>query len=168
MTGDLKIAVTAPLFVPSHMHTDPHTPQKDTSTETHMLLRHTQGKDSTYAHSDTPPRCIATLEWTGTQTCAHRYSQAHTKDTQTHAGTRPFTHACTGIQTREHTKGRCKAHPQCGQWPTLPAIPGTHSHRTITMALGWTQPKGPGESIAQGLLAALKTCPRRDPSAGRN
>lgn len=48
MTGDLKIAVTAPLFVPSHMHTDPHTPQKDTSTETHMLLRHTQGKDSTY------------------------------------------------------------------------------------------------------------------------
>ena len=35
MTLDLKIAVTAPLLVTSHMHTDPCTLYKDATTETH-------------------------------------------------------------------------------------------------------------------------------------
>ena len=157
MTGDLKIAVTAPLFVPSHMRTDPHTPQKDTSTETHMLLRHTQGKDSTYAHSDTPPRCIATLEWTGTQTCAHRYSQAHTKDTQTHAGTHPFTHACTGIQTREHTKGRCKAHPHTASHPR-DSQPQNHNH-----GIGMDAAKGAGGVNRPRFVGSSKNVPSQGP-----
>ena len=35
MTRDLKIAVTALLLVPSHLHTDPCMLHKNTSTETH-------------------------------------------------------------------------------------------------------------------------------------
>ena len=62
MTRDLKIAVTAPLLVPSHMHTDPRTPHKDTSTEILALTAETHRQ----AHT------------------ADTHTQTHHPDAQTH------------------------------------------------------------------------------------
>lgn len=147
----------------THAHRSPHTTEGHQHGDTHAAQTHTRQRQHIHTHTqthhpDAQPH-LSGLARRPVHTDIHRHTQ------RTHRHMPAHIHSHMRAQASRHVNiQRADAKPI----PTLPAIPGTHSHRTITMALGWTQPKGPGESIAQGLLAALKTYPRRDPSADRN
>lgn len=114
MTRDLKIAVTAPLLVTSHMHTDPCTLHKDTTTETHAHTAETD-KHRPQIHTFRHTTQTHTLK----QTCMQINTGMNKRYTDIPMHT--YIHACQAV--RHMNIHRTDAKPI----PTLPENPVNHS-----------------------------------------